>query len=99
MNNLVSIIIPYYKKIKFIKKTLLSIKNQTYKNFEIILVYDDTDLSDLTYLNKITKNNKKVKILLNKKNYGAGISRNIGINNAKGKFIALLMIFGQKINY
>ena len=90
MNNLVSIIIPYYKKIKFIKKTLLSIKNQTYKNFEIIIVYDDTDLSDLAYLNKITKNNKKVKILLNKKNYGAGISRNIGINNAKGKFIAFL---------
>jgi teichuronic acid biosynthesis glycosyltransferase TuaG len=90
MNNLVSIIIPYYKKKHFIKKTLQSIKNQTYKKFEIIIVYDDTDLSDLSYLKKITKNNRKVRILLNKKNYGAGISRNVGINIAKGKFIAFL---------
>ena len=90
MNNLVSIIIPYYKKKNFIKKTLQSIKNQTYKKFEIIIVYDDTDLSDLSYLKKITKNNRKVRILLNKKNYGAGISRNVGINIAKGKFIAFL---------
>ena len=90
MNNLVSIIIPYYKKKHFIKKALQSIKNQTYKKFEIIIVYDDTDLSDLSYLKKITKNNKKVRILFNKKNYGAGISRNVGINIAKGKFIAFL---------
>ena len=87
MNNLVSIIIPYYKKKHFIKKALQSIKNQTYKKFEIIIVYDDTDLSDLSYLKKITKNNRKVRILLNKKNYGAGVSRNVGINIAKGKFI------------
>ena len=37
---LVSIILPYYKKIDFIKKTIKSILNQKYKNFEIILVND-----------------------------------------------------------
>ena len=43
MNNLVSIIIPYYKKRSFFKKTIDSVKKQTYKNFEIILIYDDDD--------------------------------------------------------
>ena len=45
----VSIIIPYFKKRKFIKKTIDSIKLQTYKNFEVIIVYDDEDHSDLLF--------------------------------------------------
>ena len=38
---LVSVIIPYYRKINHIKKTLNSVLNQTFQNFEIILIYDD----------------------------------------------------------
>ena len=38
---LVSIIIPYYKKQKFINKTIRSVLNQTYRNFEIIIVNDE----------------------------------------------------------
>ena len=41
IKNLVSIIIPYYKKREFIKKTLDSVFNQSYKFKEIILIYDD----------------------------------------------------------
>ena len=67
---LISIIIPYYKKRFFIFKTLKSILNQSYKNFEIIIVYDDIDMSDLYYLKKIIKGNKKIKIFVNKKNFG-----------------------------
>ena len=50
--DLVSIIVPYYKKKKYIKKTILSVLNQTYKKFEIIIIYDDEDKSDLIYLKK-----------------------------------------------
>ena len=39
----ISVIIPYYKKKKYIKKTLNSILRQTVQNFEIIIVYDDSD--------------------------------------------------------
>ena len=90
MNDLVSIIIPYFKKKEFIKQTINSIAQQTYKKYEIIIIYDNRDLSDLSYLKKIVKKIKKKKIIINNKNYGAGISRNIGIKNAHGKFIAFL---------
>tara|TARA_B110000046_G_C12927563_1_gene369975 strand:- start:91 stop:858 length:768 start_codon:yes stop_codon:yes gene_type:complete len=87
---LISIIIPYYKKKFFIFKTLKSILNQSYKNFEIIIVYDDIDMSDLYYLKKIIKGNKKIKIFVNKKNFGVSKSRNIGIKKSKGKYIAFI---------
>ena len=50
---LISIIVTYYKKRKFIKKTLNSILNQSYKNYEIIFVYDDEDKKDLQYIKKL----------------------------------------------
>ena len=67
-NKKVSVIIPYYKKKKFIVKTLNSIFNQTYKNFDIILIYDSLNLDDFYFIKKKFKKKKKLKILLNKKN-------------------------------
>ena len=87
---LVSIILPYYKKIDYIRKTLDSIDRQTYKNYELIIIYDDKDLTDFHILTKITKKNPKVKIIKNIKNIGAGYSRNIGIKNSHGEFIAFI---------
>ena len=43
----VSIILPYYRKINYVKKTINSILSQSFKDFEIILIYDDEDLHDL----------------------------------------------------
>ena len=56
---LVSIIISFYKKKKYIKKTLNSILNQSYKNYEIIFIYDDEDKSDLIYVKSLLKKFKK----------------------------------------
>ena len=85
---LVSIIIPFYKKIDYFKKTYYSILKQSYKNIEIIIVYDDYNINDLKKLEKII--NKDTKIINNTKNMGAGISRNKGIQKAKGKYIAFI---------
>ena len=87
---LVSVIIPYYKKINQISKTLNSVLAQTFQDFEIILIYDDTDIHDLTYIKESFSKNSKIKIVQNKKNYGAGMSRNIGIKHSSGSFIAFL---------
>ena len=90
MKDLVSIIIPYFKKKFFFKETINSILNQSYKNYEIILIYDDIDISEIEYVKYILKKIKRKKIIINKKNLGAGMSRNIGIKASKGKFIAFL---------
>ena len=87
--NFISIIIPYHKKKSFFKETLQSINKQSYKNFEVIIIYDDIDKSELIYVKEILKNyNFKKKLLINNKIIGAGLSSNRGIKNSKGDFIA-----------
>lgn len=88
--NLVSIIITYYKKKKYIKKTLKSISNQNYKLYEIILVYDDPNKADLSYIEKLLDNFNLKKIVINKKNLGVAKSRNLAKKYCKGEFIAFL---------
>ena len=90
MPDLVSIIIPYYKKKKIFKKTIKSVLKQTHKNFEIILIYDDVDKAELPFVKFTLRKIKNVKIIINKKNLGAGYSRNIGIKKSKSKLISFL---------
>ena len=87
---LVSVVIPYYKKKFFFEKTISSILNQSYKNFEIILIYDDNNLEELDFLKNIKKKFKNVKLIINKKNLGPGLSRNKGILLSKGTYICFL---------
>ena len=86
----VSIIIPYYKKKKYFKKTITSALNQSFKDFEILIVFDEGSNKNLEFIRLISKKDKRIKLIINKKNLGAGMSRNIGIRQSKGKFIAFL---------
>ncbi len=86
----VSIILPYYKKKKFFAESLKSAINQTYPNKEIIVIFDDNDLSELDFVkNKISKH-RNIKLINNNENFGASKSRNIGIALSNGKYIAFL---------
>ena len=85
---LVSVIIPYYKKSKYINQTINSILNQTYSKFEIILIHDDPGNHDLRNLLDLKKKDKRIKLIKNIKNIGAGLSRNKGIEKARGPYIA-----------
>ena len=87
---LVSIVITYFNKKKYINKTLNSIFSQSYKNFEIILVYDDVNLYDLKFVNYLMIKFKKKKIVVNKKNIGVSKSRNKALKYCKGKYIAFI---------
>ena len=87
---LVSVIIPYFKKKKYIADTINSILQQTYKNFEIIIIYDDPEKNDLEYIKKLITLDNRIELIVNHKNFGAGISRNIGISKANGFFLAFI---------
>ena len=82
-----SIIIAYYKKKLFFEETINSILNQTYSNFEVILVYDDVDRDELKFVKKILTKLPRYKVIINKKNIGAGLSRNKGIYFANGQYM------------
>ena len=88
--DLVSVIIPYYKKRNFVRETIDSVINQTYDNFEILIIYDDTNLNDLEFLQEISKLDNRIKIINNKKRLGAGLSRNIGIEQSNGRYVAFI---------
>ena len=86
----ISVIIPYHKKISFIKKSLNSVLNQTYQNKEIIIIFDDNNQEELKKIRLFIKNKKKIKLIINSKNLGAGLSRNKAAKVAEGKYLAFL---------
>ena len=85
---LVSIIMPSYNTGKFIQETINSVINQTYSNWELIIVDDcSTDNTD-----EIVKNinDSRIVYLKNGKNNGAAVGRNKALKEAKGRWIAFL---------
>ena len=86
----ISIIITYFNKRIFIIKTLNSIFSQSYKNYELIFVYDDSNYEDLKYLKPYLKVFKNKKIIINKKNLGVARSRNKALAKCKGNYIAFI---------
>ena len=88
--DLVSVIIPYYKKKDFIIETVESVLNQSYSKIEILIIYDDEDKNDLFFLKRKFQHEVKIKIYENDKNIGAGLSRNKGINFSEGKYIGFI---------
>lgn len=89
MEELVSIITPSYNTAKFIPETIESVLNQTYKNWELIIV-DDCSKDDTEKVVKKYLKDKRIKYFKNEKNSGAAISRNRALREAKGKWIAFL---------
>ena len=87
---LVSVIIPYYKKKNYIKKSVKSVLNQTLKDFELIIINDEPGIESSKFLNQFKIIDKRIKIINNKSNLGAGLSRNRGIKAAKGKYISFI---------
>ena len=87
MNNknskLISIIVPCFNSGKTIKRTIESLKNQTWRQKEIIVVNDGSnDLNTLNILNSL-----EGVLIINQKNCGLSAARNAGANKAKGRFL------------
>ncbi len=91
----VTIIIPYRSNLEYLFLALKSVFNQSYKNFKLIIVYDNIFKEDLEKIKNFLKKKKyykrfSIKIVENKRNFGAGESRNIAIRQSNSKYIAFL---------
>ena len=90
MDNLVSIITPTYNSEKFISATIHSVQNQTYSNWELIIVDDCSTDKTVEIINNAIKSDSRIKLHSLAKNEGTGVARNIGIANSNGSYISFL---------
>lgn len=86
MSNLVSIIIPVYNVEKYIRKALLSVINQTYKNIEIIVVNDGTKDRSIDIIQDLVMNDSRITVI-QRQNGGLSAARNTGLKVAQGDFV------------
>ena len=87
---LVSIITPAYNCSSFLMETFNSVINQTYVNWEWIIVDDCSTDKTPDIINEILSLDKRIRCFRTEQNSGAAKSRNIGIKNANGRFISFL---------
>ena len=85
----IDIILPNFNSSEYIKETIKSIIDQTFKNWKLIIVDDCSDKKTRTLLKKFSKN-KRIKIYWLKKNKGAGFCRNYAIKKSKSPYLAFI---------
>ncbi|WP_428074354.1 glycosyltransferase [Candidatus Avelusimicrobium aviculae] len=85
----VSVIIPVYNVAEYLRECLDSVINQTLKEIEIICVDDGSTDNSLEILKEYAAKDKRITVI-SRENKGVGFSRNEGIQNAKGEFIAFM---------
>ena len=90
LNPKITTIIPVFNASKTIKSAVRSIQNQNMYDIEIILVDDVSSDDSIDIINELMDEDKRIKLIKNKKNRGTLYSRSIGVLNAKGKYIMAL---------
>ena len=88
-NDLVSIIIPVYNSSKYLEETIKSIGKQTYNNYEAIFIDDGSCDNSVEIIEKYKAQNSKIR-LIKIEHKGVSEARNIGIREAKGRFLTFL---------
>jgi glycosyltransferase involved in cell wall biosynthesis len=86
----ISVVMPVYNSGQLIHNTIISILNQTYEDFEFIIVNDASKDDTLNIIKEYQKKDKRIKIINNNKNLGISLASNKGLDIAKGKYIAMM---------
>ena len=89
-SDLVSIITPSYNSSRFIEKTIKSVQNQTYVNWELVITDDCSIDNTVEIIESIAAIDNRIKLFKLQNNSGAGVARNNSIKEAQGRYIAFL---------
>lgn len=85
---LISVIVPVYNAERYLGEAIESVLNQTYANFELLLINDRSADNSKEICEKYAQKDKRIVLLENNmENHGPGPARNIGLDNASGEFI------------
>ena len=87
---MLSVIVPTYNNARYIKKAIESVFCNTKYNIEMIIINDKSEDETEEILKDYNRENTKINIINLEKNMGVSYCRNLGIKNAKGKYIAFL---------
>ena len=86
----VSIFIPCYNSAQFLEKTINSIINQTFSDWELVLVDDGSTDKTKKMIRDWTKKDKRIKGVFHDKNYGVAKALNTGLKNTRGKYVLFM---------
>jgi teichuronic acid biosynthesis glycosyltransferase TuaG len=99
----VSIVTPTYNSENFISETIQSILNQSYTNFELIVIDDCSKDNTVEIVKTFSEKDSRFNLIQLELNSGAAVARNIGLENSKGRFIAFCdcddIWFENKLEY
>jgi teichuronic acid biosynthesis glycosyltransferase TuaG len=90
MAELISIITPAYNSARFVEETIRSVQAQTYPHWEMLITDDCSKDATAAVVEKIAKEDPRVKLLKNPKNSGPAVARNTSVSAATGKYMAFL---------
>lgn len=90
MEDKVSVITPTYNSAKYVEKTIRSVQSQTYTNWEMIIVDDCSTDNTCEIIENIITIDKRIKLIKQEQNQGAGAARTLAMQNSTGKYIAYL---------
>lgn len=89
-NPKVTVVMSSYNRKDYIKEAIESILNQTYQNFEFIIIDDCSQKETQDVIEQYAKNDERIIFLKNEHNMGQALTRNRGLEIARGEYIAIL---------
>ena len=89
-NPLVSVIIPVYNTEKYVRETVFSVLNQSYKPLEVLLIVDASPDGSFNICREIVESYDNVFLYVHEKNRGLSAARNTGLIHAKGEYVLFL---------
>ena len=86
----ISIILPTFNRSSILKKTIKNIQNQTFEDYELIIINDASNDETVSVVNQFIAEDNRIKLINNKENLGCARSRKLGLNASAGKMIVLI---------
>ena len=87
---LITVVMPNYNGHRFVEQAIDSVLNQTYPNFELLVLDDCSKDDSLSLIQHKAQSDKRIKVIALEHNAGVANARNVGIKEARGEYIALL---------